>query len=544
MTDAALVDDVRAAVSALIAAHPALALRVVSPLEVGFEHAGATVTLVFQPPHARPAFAAGRRVSAMYRVAGRLSAEGAATLRDALTAIGRTLSNDPSPDVLRQLDDAPEEAISAVATRYAQAIEGGRLAEPSDLPPCLDLAQRPAWRSALSQPLLAPLPTPCDRCAAARACPACARSTHVMTRPLSPLRHGDGTAAALAFVEATCEAFDQTPSAAAIAFVLALSRARGGVSSGPPLPMEVSLKRVDDGLAPLLRLVDYAPDHAPGDAPRETRIAGRNEAILALAGGLVDGPGREALARFSAIVGDGTPLSLGAEIGVIDGRARAQVYAHLDPRSPDVAVAAVTAAFGACEGGDEALPATLALLGRTRGHVALLSLSPTTDAPWSLKAYLALPLATEDAPSGLRAASLGRLAPFAPSHGLAVLAGDARGVRFRKWDFPAITHFQRSRPLIDAFVAGMHDGDRAKTTRILDGARFAAWPTWVSVGERESVLYFVPRLRHDGHARRRVVVRGPGALPRRRLRRHPFALRCRHARRGRPRDRAHLDRAA
>lgn len=497
MSDSSLIIDARDTLALLRARHPSLALREQGSLEMGFQHAGTSVVLLVQSPTARPAFAVGTRVSLMYRVAGRLSADATATLRETLSAIARTVADAAPNDVARRLDETPDAAVAEVADRYADAIERGRTSHDLELPPCLDLAQRPVARQALSIPIVTSLPAPCDRCAAARACVVCTRETTAASRPLSPLKHADTTAAALAGVAAVGEAFGRPPSAAAITFLLELSRARSGVLSGPPLPVEISLKRTAGALAPLLRLVDYTPDQTPGDAPRETRLARRNGVVTSLATTMTDPAGTEAIARFSNVLDVATngtvPLTIGAEIGVFDDALRVQIYAHLEPRNRAAMNDVLSRSLGPCAGADVAVPALTALLDRTGGHVALLSLSPKRGEPWSIKAYLALPLATDDAAAGLRAASLGRWAPFAPTHGLAVVEGSARGVRFRKWDFPATTHFQRSRPLIDAFLADLDTPGRAAAARILDGERFAPWPTWVSLGEGESVLYFIPR---------------------------------------------------
>ena len=128
----------------------------------------------------------------------------------------------------------------------------------------------------------------------------------------------------------------------------------------------------------------------------------------------------------------------------------------------------------------------------SRSDVVLIALSPSRGAPRRTKVYFERRLADGHA-SGLLPAEPGALAPFAPDRGLAVLACESGRLRWEKWDFPCATHYQRSGGLAAAFATGLDPLERARVEQLLDGRRFAPWPTWLSVNPVGSTLYFVPR---------------------------------------------------
>ena len=74
-----------------------------------------------------------------------------------------------------------------------------------------------------------------------------------------------------------------------------------------------------------------------------------------------------------------------------------------------------------------------------------------------------------------------------------MLACESQTPSWEKWDFPCAVHFQLAAGLSSAFAEGLGEEDRARTAALLDGRRFAPWPTWLSVGKGVSTLYFVPR---------------------------------------------------
>jgi hypothetical protein len=123
----------------------------------------------------------------------------------------------------------------------------------------------------------------------------------------------------------------------------------------------------------------------------------------------------------------------------------------------------------------------------------LVALAPGDGKPRRTKVYLERPLDQGHEASGLKPADTGTLRSFAANRGLAVLACDSETPLWEKWDFPCAVHYQLAAGLASAFAEGLGDEDRARIAGLLDGRRFAPWPTWLSVGRDASTLYFVPR---------------------------------------------------
>jgi hypothetical protein len=312
-------------------------------------------------------------------------------------------------------------------------------------------------------------------------------------RPLRAIRHADDTAATLTAMRAICGAFGRPIPEAALDAILAILAARAGVLGVPPAPFEISLKRTRVALAPRLRVVEYSPRARRGLPSREERAPRRRDRLIEIAAGLGAGEARAWAELLSAEQPPGLELSLGIDADIERGDARAQLYAHLEPRDRARMEGVVLRAIAWSGAGEEAAATARALLQEPGADAVLLALSPAAGDPRRLKIYFSRRLDAAHAPSALAAADLGALAPFAPATGLAVLACEGGAARWEKWDFPCALHFQRASALAPAFAAGLPDAERTRALALLDGRRFTPWPTWLSVGGEAAALYFVPR---------------------------------------------------
>lgn len=392
-------------------------------------------------------------------------------------------------------DDAladPVALIPVVDAARRAWLERGRPPQLSRLPPCLDIALRPSEPLVPLPQVPASLPPPCDDCSHALWCPANAAPPRGDRTGLRPLRHREPAGAVLAALRSIYAAWGQPDDATVVGWIhdqLALRRGMLGVSASP---LELSLKREGDRLAPLLRVVDLHPPLPPSPAMLAAS-AHRRSRVCEHASGLGSSAAAAAIHELVALVDAHQPdpgwgLSYGIEAPIHGGPLRTQLYAHVSTDDTAAVRALVRAALrwaGAAE------PEVARFTAFTDPRpVALVTHAPQPDDPRSIKIYVVASLDDSDPASGLR--PLARPA-HAPRQGLAVLRCDARGVGWEKWDFRCAPQFQATGPVFDDFVAGLRDGDAERARRIVDGTSFVPWPTWVSVRPDARTIYFHPR---------------------------------------------------
>jgi hypothetical protein len=341
-----------------------------------------------------------------------------------------------------------------------------------------------------------PIVEPCDACGAAIYCPANAAPRPRPARPLRILRFQDPTAAALAAIHAVAAAWKRPVPSGSLEVLTSLLSLREGALGVPQVPLELSLKRSRTALLPRLRFVEYSPRSRPGLPSREERSPLRRRHLIELAEGLGASEARAWVDALAPGQPEGMELSFGVDADLDGGPVLAQLYAHVEPSDRAAMVAALRSILAWCgaQGSQAARAIDLAsgANGATRSDVVLVSLSPGPRDPRRTKIYFARRLADGDA-SGLHPADPGPLRAFAHERGLAVLACDSGALRWEKWDFPCAPHYQLCGGLAEAFASGLPAEERSRVVGLLDGRRFAPWPTWLSVGPDASTLYFVPR---------------------------------------------------
>jgi hypothetical protein len=189
----------------------------------------------------------------------------------------------------------------------------------------------------------------------------------------------------------------------------------------------------------------------------------------------------------------GLELSIGCDAALDGSSLRAQLYAHLDPGDRDPLLALADDVVRWSTGAPSPLAPLFARALDRPIEPVLIAHAPREDDPRRTKLYVSVPLGLNDDATGLAAADTGALAPYAPPWGLAVLECGVGGVRWRKHDFPCTRHFQTAGGLAEDFGRDLYERDRSLLSRLLSGAAFAPWPTWLSVSPTERSLYFIPR---------------------------------------------------
>jgi hypothetical protein len=494
----------------LAALHPELELGAGDALHL--PRGEARIVITIEARDAVGAFARGRTAGLRYTIEGNLAAAEKAQVRAAVLAIGQSLSavEDPSDDArpvesLEELASIPAGArallapllladpsalIPAVERLHQAELRGHGPGALLGLPPCLSIEMRPEAVYAEVASRSVTLPKPCDTCGVAARCPA--PLTSPPAAALRPLRHADATAAALSAVTSIAAAFDRPVPATALRFLTEVQALRRGLHSITPLPLELSLKCTGARVDPTLRLVEYSPRSPRGAGSRESRGPARRRALVGIVERLAGTVASEASAwieRLEPHASAGLELSIGVEIDLASDRVRPQLYAHVEPESEPRHLVEAMLAFAGTESQDVQAIAE----GPHPSALVLAAYGPTAAALRRVKLYFARPLVSGHARSGLAPASLDPFAAFAPDSGLAVLAADAGGCVWEKWDFPCARHFQATGALPAAFARGLDEPDAERVHAILDGGAFAPWYTWLSVGRVSRAVYFVPR---------------------------------------------------
>jgi FAD/FMN-containing dehydrogenase len=506
---------------ALLSAHDDL-VAVEGDVDLALPIEGGRINLKIAPARATGAQVRGRAWSLAYRVEGALPPAEGERARGLLRAVAETFlrvegasADDASIPGLESRVEAARRSPGALAVQVPAAliadpsllsdavdrirradIDAGVAVVLAGLPPCLDTAVRPEPLAAPAPRVHTPLVAPCNACGAAVYCPANSAPRAPIAGPLRVLRHQDATAAALAAVHAVAAEWKKPVPAAALEAVLALLTDRVGVLGVPPVPFELSLKRSAAALLPRLRLVEYSPRSRAGLPTREERASPRAARLVALAEVLGASDARGWIDAVVSAQPPGLELSFGVDADLEGGPVLPQIYAHVEPRDRVRMVdtlRAVLAWGGAASSEVERyVPLVEWPDEAVRSDVTLVSLSPADGAPRRVKVYFGRAL-SEGHATGLRPADPGPLRPYAPARGLAVLACEEGAICWEKWDFPCAAHYQRASGLAAAFARGLPSEEGARVERLLDGRRFAAWPTWLSVRPGEATLYFVPR---------------------------------------------------
>jgi hypothetical protein len=463
----------------------------------------------------------GRQLSLLYRIEGTLGdSEGARAHLRAVADTFLRVESAPSAGAMnvRELDERLEAArrsgaaatipvpahlladpslLAGTADRVRrEGLDGATGATLLDLPPCLDTDIRPEAPREPVAHVHTPIVEPCDACGAALYCPANAAPRPRPARPLRILRFQDPTAAALAGIHAVAAAWQRPVPSRALEVLTSLLAVREGVLGVPQAPLELSLKRSRTALLPRLRFVEYSPRSRRGLPPREERSPLRRRHLIELAEGLGAPEARGWIDALAPGQPEGMELSFGVDADLEGGPVLAQLYAHVEPSDRSAMVATLQNVLAWCGAQGSLAARAIALAsgseGATRSDVVLVSLSPGPRDPRRTKIYFARRLAEGDG-SGLAPADPGPLRAFAHERGLAVLACDSGVLRWEKWDFPCGPHYQLCGGLAEAFASGLPEQERSRIVSLLDGRRFAPWPTWLSVGPDASTLYFVPR---------------------------------------------------
>jgi hypothetical protein len=504
----------------LRAAHPELRAGA-APGSLVLELGVARLVLVVESAQADAVHVRGERAALRYVIEGAISTEEATRARAAVLAISesllaleravegpRTIVSEGdlaqlAPGESATLDPLllrdPSSLVDAVQSLHRASLDGNGPAEIRDLPPCLDLAVRPEPPRAYVAEMLTPLIAPCDACGVAAMCPASAVPRLDTPRPLRALRHAEAGAAALSAMTAVANAFDRPLPEIAVRITNELSLLRAGIHSLPPVPFELSLKRRSDELESVLRFVEYSPRSPHGMPSRTERGPERRRRLIDLAESATASATdcRAWLSEIEAAQSRAVDLSLGFEIDLGTNAIRPQLYAHVEamPREAarDLAMRTLRFAGVAAESAEPIL-AMHEIGGEGGSDLVLAAHSPSPASPRRTKLYFERALR-----SGHRAARLEPLGPlgaleaFAPTRGLAVLVAEQGRVDWEKWDFPCAVHYQGAEGLSTAFAEGLRAADEARVHRLMDGTRFAPWPTWISVGRATRAMYFVPR---------------------------------------------------
>ncbi len=418
-----------------------------------------------------------------------LDAAARGRLRDALSR----LDGDPGPDAYAALSalvaptevrvEAPGPWLPWVdAARRAWSVDGRPPAVPG-LPPCLQLARRPAWPGA-------PAMAPDVGCAAAADCPVgrCAHRGEAKDGGAAdgpaPLRFGDAAAAARGAAAAICAAWGHGLSPVFDDWLSAMRAMNPDVG---PARFEFSLKRAGDALAPRLRVVDLDPgavDDAAG-AARRSQVASWYAARSTPA---IGEAARQFIDLFGVHHGPRAGLSVGLDCPLDGGPPRLQLYAHqgFGDQAPNRAHLLAALRWS---GADPDAVARMARLIADRG-VALVVFAPGPGDPRGVKVYVAAPFALA-AP----ALDLPALAPppYAVDWSLAVWRCGAGGLAWEKRDFPLAGHPQQSAGPLADFVEGLPPAERTRALALFDGRAFLPWFTWNSVRPGARTLYFHAR---------------------------------------------------
>jgi hypothetical protein len=462
---------------------------------------GGRVVIAIEPSGTPRAQVSGRHLSLAYRVEGSLAPQDGAAMRDRMRAIAETfMGAESSPPLPERFLSDPSLLIEPVDRLRRAEIHEAHPIAPSNLPPCMDTAVRPETPQRPLARVATPIVAPCDECGAALCCPSNARPRPAPARPLRVLRHGDAAEATLAAITAVAGAWKQPVPGVALEVLSVLFGARAGVLGVPAAPFELSLKRSASSLLPRLRLVEYSPRSRAGLPSREERAPRRRDRLVALAESLGATEARSWVELLEGEQPPGMELSFGidADLGPVErGKALPQLYAHIEPRDRNGMLTTLRRVLEWSGAKPSEVEPFASLVrgydGGDRSELVLVALAPGEGRARRTKVYFGRQLEKGHGPSGLQPADTGSLRSFASNRGLAVLACDSETPSWEKWDFPCAVHFQLAAGLPSAFAEGLGEEDRARVATLFDGRRFAPWPTWLSVGNAASTLYFVPR---------------------------------------------------
>lgn len=449
-------------------------------------------------PHAFARFAT---VALAYRLDGGAPRDADAARRVLLEVAAALADLDSEPTESSALGALPEAAwtfaarVDATATEYRRRIEAWSTTPTTsddDSAPCLSLAHRPPFVRRAAVRTAAETCSTCGACALVEACPAPNRS-EAPPAP-RPLRFRERSAAAHGAVRVVARAFDSDVPPIVAETIDALTG--NATAEGVATPFELSLKVRDGRLEPAIRIVEYAPRSLPGADLAGLRVA-RVAAVRGAASAALPTPLAPSFEAFTALLGahapSGVELSLGLDVALADGDVAVQVYVHLDSVPDGARVPLVRDALRSSGVAESSIAALEDLLRTLDASATLLAFAPTLREPRRLKVYVAAPLASAHAPSGLVPCDPAPFGAFAPSRGLAVFETRSDRLAPRKWDFPNSAHFQVARPSVRAFAAGLSETDERRVLSVLSGDELAAWPTWLSVGPDMRTYYFVPR---------------------------------------------------
>lgn len=479
---------------ALCLAHAGFGVRRSGNRSVEFDTVGVRVEIFVEHADVDGAFVRHPDFALRHVVRGDLEVASEASVGERLDEIARDLSTLATlifgGSLPQKTAANPARLIPMVNVARRVWIEHKGAPDVQGLPPCLDIAMRPD-EPRRPFPNLAALPPPCDDCSHALWCPANAGAGDENREGLRPLRHREHVSAALAALRAICSAWNVPTKSDVANWIDEMVAMRRGVSSGPRPPFELSLKREDNRLAPLLRIVDIAPWELQSPSYQPACIHRRNF-VRSSACARNDSPSARAVDEFIELVEaeERAPacLSYGIETPVYGGPLRTQLYAHLRAGAEQGTRRLARAAFlwsGASESDISKFSEFC-----EKHSAALFVHSPAPDDPRRCKIYFPTLLDHRDEKSGLESL---KWPSYAPNRGMAVLQCGARGIQWEKWDFPCAVQFQSAGVIFEDFISGMPEEEAHRVKRITDGRDFVLWPTWMSIRPAARTIYFSPR---------------------------------------------------